>query len=125
MSLERRAAVTGAAQQLRARMPVEGYELPTPFLHGGRYFLQALGESNSRIQAERRTFQCAFPVRNAARSRSRSTSESCVERSKKPGRFRAGMAHGSVHGIGLESERGTNLHSINDRNEMRASVTTR
>ena len=125
MSLERRAAVTGAAQQQTPRVPVEGYELPTPFLHGGRHFLQALGESNARIQAEKRAFRCAFRVRNAARSRSRSTSESCAERGKKPGRFRAGMARGSMHRIGLEGDRGTNLHSINDRNEMRASVTTR
>ena len=28
------------------------------------------------------------------------------------------MAHGSEHGMGLESDRGTNLYSINDRNEI-------
>ncbi len=125
MSFERRAAVTGAAQPLTPRMPGEGYELPTPFLHGGRHFLQALGERIRVFRPKGAHFRCPFRVRNAARSGSRSTWESCVERGKKPGLFRAGMARGSMHRIGLEGERGTNLHSINDRNEMRASVTTR
>ena len=93
MSCERRASEVLVAQLRTDGVSDQGYELATPFLHGGRQFLQAL-RPQIRIFTPKNEHFDVQSASESERDSSRNPSRKCVQNS---GAYARGTAHGSGH----------------------------